>query len=131
MATCEPLIERFREAQIECLDFSKLIPKYDTAETLFYCDPPYVGTEGYYSGGFGEPEHRELARLLQGIEGKAMVSYYPHPLVDELYPGWRRISWEACKYSEKVKGGKRQRATELLLMNYDERGEKLSIPAAS
>ena len=48
-----PLIEqahrRLARVVIENKDFEKLIRHYDRPESLFYCDPPYHCTEGYYS----------------------------------------------------------------------------------
>lgn len=32
---------------IENLDFEEVITRYDGPATLFYCDPPYIGTAGY------------------------------------------------------------------------------------
>lgn len=48
-----PLIEqahrRLARVVIENKDFGKLIRHYGRPESLFYCDPPYHCTEGYYS----------------------------------------------------------------------------------
>ena len=32
--------ERLKRVYIECLSFEKLIPKWDSEDALFYCDPP-------------------------------------------------------------------------------------------
>jgi len=91
---------------------------------LFYCDPPYVGTEDSYSdggAGFGEAEHRELARLLNGIAGQAAVSYFPCPLVNELYPAprWRRSTTvRQVTMANDNRHCEPKVVTELLLMNY-------------
>ena len=46
---------------MENKDFEKLIRQYDRPVSLFYCDPPYHATEGYYQnigeGGFTEKDH--------------------------------------------------------------------------
>lgn len=117
------LAERFRLVQIEHLDFRECIEKYDGPETLFYCDPPYIGVEDYYRFPFTEEDHRDLAKLLNNAQGLVALSYYPHPLVDELYPGWHRAtkvypqrSYGVTRFSRRKT---KPRATELLLMNYD------------
>lgn len=48
--------KRFARVCIENLNFEKLITEYDREETLFYLDPPYMGTEDYYKNtlGFGK-----------------------------------------------------------------------------
>jgi DNA adenine methylase len=114
------LIDRIKQVQIECLDFRKLIPKYDSQDTLFYCDPPYVSTENYYaSSGFGLQEHKDLAEILNGVSGKVILSYYSCDLINDLYPKWRTEYKDTTKYSARVEvGEKRSTARELLLMNF-------------
>src|SRR5581483_11717910 len=38
-----------RISKVENLDFQKLIEKYDSPKSYFYCDPPYYNTENYYA----------------------------------------------------------------------------------
>ncbi|MGN5650356.1 DNA adenine methylase [Bacillus sp. Brlt_9] len=122
--------KRIRRVMIECLDFRELIRKYDSPETFFFIDPPYVGREGMYKGGFEEKDHRELAELLRNIEGKALVSYYPDPLIEELYGDWRSNSVKAlvgCNVTKASLGQKKKVETELFLMNYEEDGTKINF----
>jgi len=118
------IIERFKMVQIDMLDFRKVIEKYDSSDTLFYCDPPYWGCEYYYKGEFSKQDHIDLARMLNNIKGKACVSYYDFPELKELYPlsKWRIEKRGTFKHSEKVIGNKRQKSEELLLMNYEKEG---------
>lgn len=112
---------RLSSVQIENLDCEDLITRYDTEDTLFYADPPYVETEHYYAGErFREADHRRLAATLSAIRGKAAVSYGPHALVDELYPAphWRRRSFGAVYRSLRPARGCKA-AEELLICNYD------------
>lgn len=109
---------RMDHVMIECSDFAYILDAYDTDLTLFYLDPPYVGNEKQYQGGFDEIRHRELARTLQSIKGYAMVSYYPHPLVDELYPGWYRTTLDSVK-TGRAGAGEKERSLELVLTNYE------------
>ena len=78
------MAERLRNVVIENKDFEALIKTYDRENTLFYCDPPYVGTEGYYQTGFGEKQHRALSERLSAIKGKFLLSYNDCELVREL-----------------------------------------------
>lgn len=113
------LIDRIKEVQIENLDFRDCIRKYDSKDTLFYCDPPYFEKEHYYEGNFGYEDHKELADILNNIQGKAILSYYDFPESMEWYKGWRIVKKLTLAYSEKVKEGqKKQQREELLLMNY-------------
>lgn len=124
-ARLDAISERWRSVSIEHLDFADIIPRYDDVGTVFYCDPPYVDCEDYYSAsGFGPADHARLAGILEAIQGRAIVSYYEHPLVDELYPRshWKRAKIAAFKSAcPLVRGGAqtRPKSTELLLMNFD------------
>ncbi|WP_438447429.1 DNA adenine methylase [Gorillibacterium sp. sgz5001074] len=111
--------ERMKGVMIENTDFREIIEKYDAPDALFYVDPPYIGREKYYAGGFTERDHRDLAAMLNKIEGKAIVSYYQDPMLDELYSGWNRETFQNPR--QVVNGGVFNQAEELLLMNYDNR----------
>ena len=116
------LRERLITVQIECLDFRDVIKKYDTADTLFYLDPPYVQKEHYYRIGFTEKDHRDLAEILKNIKGKFVLSYYPCELVEELY---KDFNWQTKEVSKSSYGitefsrmRSRPRGTELLIKNF-------------
>jgi DNA adenine methylase len=129
-ALFQAISERFHLVQIDCRDFETIIKTYDSPTSLFYCDPPYIGYEKYYSGtpqSFTEHDHRRLAALLQQVQGMVALSYYPHALVEDLYPErhWRRLTWSTYKHAENCSSGSaRQTVTELLLLNYKERGRE-------
>lgn len=115
--------ERMKGVMIEQIDFRSLFEKYDSDKTLFYVDPPYIGREKYYALTEDDKEnpirlHHDLAKILNGIKGKAVLSYYDDPLIDELYSGWNRESFGT--YKQVVGGeGENSPAEELLLMNFD------------
>jgi len=114
------LIDRLRSIQIEKLDFRDCIKKYDSHETLFYCDPPYVDKEDYYTGVFNKKDHIDLAGLLNNIQGKVIVSYYPFEGFEGLYPQekWNYKYFNIAKYSSITNktNPKKPRAKELLLI---------------
>lgn len=109
---------RMQGVMIEHLDFRTIIEKYDSEEALFYVDPPYIGRERFYSGGFTWEDHCELAEMLNAVKGKVIVSYYPDPAIDVLYKGWNIESHGAFKQAI---GGQNvgAQAEELLIMNYE------------
>ena len=67
------IAERLRGVCIENLDYQECIRRYDSKDTLFYCDPPYLDSEHYYGNTFTQDDHRTLAEILHGIKGQAMV----------------------------------------------------------
>lgn len=108
---------------VERLDFREFIPKYYGPNVAWYVDPPYVDREKYYAlteKDRRDPEklHRDLAALLKNVKGKVILSYYPDPLINELYGDWYRETFNA--YKQVVGGdGLGREAEELLLMNFD------------
>lgn len=89
--------KRLCGVQIEQDDALAVIERYDTPETLFYVDPPYVQeTRGRwkaaaYSHEMSDQAHRELASCLHQVEGMVILSGYRCPLYDELFADWLRL----------------------------------------
>lgn len=77
--------KRLQRTVIENKDFESLVKTYDRPGALFYLDPPYHGTEKYYSSAFNEEDHKRLNRVLQGIKGKFLLSYNDDGFVRNLY----------------------------------------------
>lgn len=87
-----------------------------------YLDPPYMrdteltGTDKQYQFGFTRADHAELARLARLCPHKIAISYDDHPLIRELYRGFRLVenSWA---YAGTACATKRI-GRELLILNY-------------
>jgi DNA adenine methylase len=111
------IAQRLLRVQIENAPALEVIERYDSPETLFYCDPPYVhGTRGdskAYGHEMTDADHRALAEVLRNVQGKVALSGYHGPLYDELYGDWERVEAPA-KLCHSVK----QERTEVLWMNY-------------
>jgi DNA adenine methylase len=114
-----PLQRRLRHVLIDHRDFAAVFESYNQSRVLFYCDPPYMSAEHYYQSAFAEEDHLRLAAMLNASPAFVALSYYPHPLLDTLYPApkWRRITWDVVKHSQRTRDD-RDRATEMLLCNY-------------
>jgi DNA adenine methylase len=112
---------RLQGVIIENRDFGALISQYDRPGSLFYLDPPYFFTEGYYEDvGFAHADHERLAAALFGAEGRWLLSYNDCDEVRQLYnrPGIMiepisRLSNIAQRYE----GGKQ--FDEVIISNYD------------
>jgi DNA adenine methylase len=96
----EGLHNRIRGAIIECLDYSELFEKYDTPETLWYLDPPYVaGTRSDqhanrgYSHEMTNDDHAVFLERVQGLKGMVLLSGYDSPVYEGL--PWKRVQTEA------------------------------------
>src|SRR6266705_6704282 len=86
---------RLLRVQIENRPAIEVIRLYDSAGTLFYCDPPYVhstrGDSKAYAFEMTNEGHRELAKVLDRANGKVAVSGYRSDPMDTLYNGWNCI----------------------------------------
>lgn len=89
------IAERLLRVQIENRPAIELIQLYDSPNTLFYCDPPYLhstrGDDKAYAYEMDEDEHRRLAETLRRCKGKVAVSGYRNDLMDNLYDGRYRF----------------------------------------
>jgi len=112
------IAQRLLRVQIENDHAINVVKRYDSKETLFYCDPPYPhesrGDSKAYRYEMTNDEHRELARVLHSVKGKVALSGYRCDLLDELYGDWN--VYEAN--SKKVHSVKTER-TEILWTNYE------------
>jgi len=110
--------DRLMDAVIESKDFEWVIDYYDHPDALFYCDPPYRGTEQIYES--GDFDHLRLLKVLRGIEGKFVLSY-DHDVE-------QRDWWSVSKDSRYAinRGGREN--TEYLHMNYDPRQTDIVKP---
>ncbi len=112
------IADRLLRVQIENLPAVEVIQKYDSEDTLFYCDPPYVhevrGDRSAYAYEMSDQEHILLAEVLHGVRGKVALSGYRCELMDHLYRDWFCIEAppRICHSIKKVR-------QEVLWTNYD------------
>jgi DNA adenine methylase len=92
--------DRLSRVQIDCRDALEVIRYWDSPDTVFYLDPPYVaetrakGSRKWYRHEVDEAHHRALVKVLSNLEGQAVLSAYEHAIYEPLlYAGWelRRI----------------------------------------
>lgn len=87
--------ERLRSVQVDHRDFRDVMTAYDTAETLFYFDPPYVPEtrrSGDYAHELSDDDHSALVDRLLDMRGQAILSGYAHPVYERLERAkWRRV----------------------------------------
>ena len=88
--------ERLIKVQIDNRPADELIEIHDDKQMLFYCDPPYLlesRTEGSdsYSHEMSTDSWLALAYLLCRCNSRVAVSGYAHPLMDQMFSGWRKV----------------------------------------
>jgi DNA adenine methylase len=114
------IAERLLRVQIENRPAVQVIRLYDSTDTLFYCDPPYIhdtrGDSKAYGHEMTNEQHAELANVLNTVQGMVAISNYPCDLMDSLYPAskWWKIVGDA-RTNHATKG----KRVEVLWVNYD------------
>ncbi|MBI5301820.1 MAG: DNA adenine methylase [Chloroflexi bacterium] len=113
------IVERLLRVQIENRPAMEVIRLYDSVDTLFYCDPPYVhltrGDNNSYGFEMTDDEHRALAQVLNSTQGRVAISNYQCDLMDELYPAPK---WLKILAPEKTIHSTKGKRAECLWVNY-------------
>lgn len=101
----------------------------DADGVAIYCDPPYIKKSDKYRHDFEESSlyeksgHEQLAESLARFQkARVIVSYYDHPDLKKLYPGWKKITVPKTRQSLRnaTRGPKKKPAAdrvEVLLVN--------------
>ena len=116
---CPWIQKRLSKVQISCRDALQVIRNRDTADTFFYLDPPYPGTnQGHYAG-YTFDDLEKLLQCLQLIKGKFALSNYPSPLIDHYVKlmGWHIYTMTMKKDSVMARK-KNAKKIEILVTNY-------------
>lgn len=106
---------RLSRTLIEHLDWHQCIERYDRPHTLFYCDPPYWGTEGY-GVEFGLENYDHMAELARSTKGKVIISVNDIPEMRQAFNGLNMQSVD-ISYNLKVTG-KPSPKKELVICNF-------------
>lgn len=120
------IVDRLRTVQIVCRPAVDVIRRWDSNETLFYCDPPYVhstrqaNSRAVYGHEMTEDLHCEVASCLNDCAGKVVLSGYPSELYDDLFKDWWRLDYDIANHA--ARGKKKDREQECLWLNYDPAG---------
>ncbi|MBX3364916.1 MAG: DNA adenine methylase [Phycisphaeraceae bacterium] len=111
---------RLLRVQIENRPAVDVIRLYDSEDTLFYCDPPYVhdtrGDSKAYVHEMTDEQHRELADCLNAAKGMVAFSNYDCDLLNTLYPAKR---WRKIVGPERTIHSTKDVRSEVLWVNYD------------
>ena len=82
---------RLKEVQIENIDAIELIKRYNSKETLIYCDPPYLQNlrkRNMYKYECNEEYHIMLLDALTQSKAQIVISGYDNHLYNEMLSGW-------------------------------------------
>jgi len=114
------IAERLLRVQFENRPAVDVIALYDSHETLFYCDPPYIhntrGDKNAYGNEMTDKDHCNLADVLNAANGKVAISNYQCELMDKLY---HKPKWSKCAAPAKTNHATKGKRVEVLWTNYD------------
>jgi len=108
--------ERLKPVLIHSRDALDVIKYYDSVETFFYIDPPYVNTDQGHYKGYTIDNYLELLDALKQCKGKFLLSGYDNPYVPN---EWDYLTYDTFCHVVKTVGTKRQPRTEYLWLNYE------------
>jgi len=110
--------DRFKDVQIENLDYQDLFERYDSDHTFFYADPPYLD-EGDDLYRHGEFDHDRFIDVLEETEGKWAVSYQRVP---ERLEKYTIVEKGRAQFMNKQhdNDSRSTEVTERLILNYGE-----------
>jgi DNA adenine methylase len=115
----DTIANRLLRVQIENRPATDVIKIYDSTQTLFYCDPPYVhttrGDSKAYRFEMTDEQHEELAATLNSVIGKVAFSNYDCPLLTSLYP---KSKWYKYVTAPKTIHSTKKKRVEVLWTNY-------------
>lgn len=115
----DAVAERLRTVQIEHDSAWRVLDRYDSPDTVFYVDPPYVAStlsaHKEYRHGLTDEDHRRLAETLESRSGMVILSGFDCPLYDELFGHWQRHEKEALTVGRSAAG--RVKKTEVVWLN--------------
>ncbi|NEP08748.1 MAG: ParB N-terminal domain-containing protein [Symploca sp. SIO2C1] len=88
------ITSRIKDIQVYQLDALEIIKRFDSPDTLFYCDPPYIqdtrNSHTPYEYEYSIEQHIQLIETVRSIKGKAIISGYPSSKYASLLKGWHR-----------------------------------------
>jgi len=111
--------DRLKDVVIVLDDFERVLTLYDTPETFYYLDPPYlccIDRKDYYQHNLTLKDHQRLRGILERLKGNWLLSLDNSPEAHQLY-GDREFHIETIPVTYSDHG-------ELLISNY----EPLSTP---
>lgn len=109
--------ERWRAVAIDNLPALRVIRNFDSEKTFHFVDPPYVSVtrkddQAHYKHEMTDADHEELGKVLNSINGRAMVCSYRSELYDRIFARWRRVDITHYSHTRAAYG------TESFYLNY-------------
>lgn len=79
---------RLDKVTVECLDWERCVRLYDSPETFFFLDPPYLNADIRAYAGWGESQMRHLAAVLASLRGKWLLTVDGSEFCQRTFARW-------------------------------------------
>ncbi|MEM9118491.1 MAG: DNA adenine methylase [Cyanobacteria bacterium P01_F01_bin.56] len=96
LETIRKCADRFDKVVVENLDVIECLERYDSPETLFFLDPPYLAG-ATYKNRMSIEQHQLLAETVLGLQGNWILTYDDVPQLREWYSGCEFIEVSTAK----------------------------------
>jgi len=93
----QAVCQRLKDAQIENTDALTLIERYNSQDTLIYCDPPYIQRlrkSNMYKVEMNDEKHIELLQILKNSKSKIILSGYDNSMYNKVLSEWNMAEKE-------------------------------------
>jgi DNA adenine methylase len=80
LSTLPECFDRLSSVHIGSEDALNFIRRWDSPQTIHYCDPPYPGTDQGHYGGYTLNDYQNLCDALDECEGSYLLSNYPQEI---------------------------------------------------
>jgi DNA adenine methylase len=76
--------QRFKQVTVENLDWEQCFTDYDSYDTVFYCDPPYIGGN-VYEFNMSLDEHKRLCEKISELKGFVALSGFDNDVYNSFH----------------------------------------------
>ena len=115
------LYDRLKTTYIENLNYMEVIKKYDSQDSLFFIDPPYiiegVNTNYYKHNMNKESDHIDLKNEISKIKGKFILTLPDTDFYQDMYKDYFKIDCSVYYSSGNVSNSEGKR-NELIITNF-------------
>lgn len=105
--------KRIQSYRIHNVDATDIINFYDSKDTLFFVDPPYLNetrsTDRHYAFEMSPEQHRALLKVLCECKGMVYLCGYRSAMYDSYLRGWCRVDWPVKSLMSHSEGSGRER----------------------
>lgn len=116
-AIAEAVAKRLENTQIESTDALRIIKSRDSVNAFHFVDPPYINTNCGHYNGYNEQHFISLLDVLVKIEGKFMLTMFPHEILEKYI---KANGWQLKEITRTISASKvnRRKQVEWIVMNY-------------